>query len=71
MQVTVHQAEKLIKGDHTFMQIGFSMMLTRLKMLYAKNPSQLTLQTCSDEINAFIGKFKGIMGADYAIIDKL
>ena len=71
MKVTPQQTEKLLKGNQTFSQLGLSMMLTRLKTLYAKDPSQTTIQICVDEINAFLVKFSMIMGQDYEIIAKL
>ena len=71
MIVTPQQAEKLLCGNQSFSQLGFSMMVTRLKTLYAKNPSPSTLQTCVAEINIFLEKFKILMGADYEIITNL
>jgi hypothetical protein len=47
------------------------MMMTRLKTMYAKDPSQAALQKSMSEINAFLVKFKVIMANDYAIIEKL
>ena len=69
MQVTQEQTKKLLEGNQNFTQLGFSMMLTRLKKLYAGDPSKL--QSCTTEINAFLSKFKVIMGDDYATISKL
>jgi hypothetical protein len=69
MKVTLQQAEKILTGNQNFSRLSFSMMLTRLKMLYAKNPE--VLQSCTDEINEFLDKFKDLMGVDYAIIEKL
>jgi len=71
MKVTHKQVEKLLHGEQAFTQLGFSMMITRMKANYAKNPSQSMLQTYVDEINAFLDKFKMIMDADYKIITKL
>ena len=71
MDITLQQAEKLLRGNQSFSQLGFSMLLTRLKTLYAKEPSQSVLQKCTDEINLFLDKFKGIMSNDYANIAKL
>jgi hypothetical protein len=68
VKVTPEQTVKLLQGDHIFSQLGFSMMLTRLKVLYAENPSDEVLQKAMDEINAFLAKFKPIMGPDYKII---
>lgn len=71
MNVTIQQTEKLLKGNQSFSQLGFSMLLTRLKTIYAKNPSQSTLLSSMNEINAFMTKFASIMSADFAIIAKL
>ena len=71
MKVTVQQTEKLLNGNHTFSQLGFSMMLTRLKSQYVKDPSITTLQDCTSEINKFLNKFAAIMNADYTIITKM
>jgi len=71
MSVTLQQTEKLLKGNHRFSQLGFSMLITRLKGLYAKNPTQEVLNTSMDEINFFLGKFSNIMADDCAIIEKL
>lgn len=71
MNISFQQAKKLLSGNHTFTQLGFSMMLTRLKGLYMKDPSQATLEKCTDEINAFLTKFSTIMKSDYEIISKL
>ena len=71
MNITIEQAEKLLKGNQSFSQLGFSMMMTRLKTQYSKDPSQTTLQSCASEINKFLIKFESIMNADYAIIAKM
>ena len=71
MNVTPAQAEKLLTSSLSFKQLGFSMMLTRQKNLYAKDPSQETLLHCTAEINAFLSKFKAVMSADYSIISNL
>ena len=68
MNITSKQVEKLMLEDYNFSQLGFSMMLTRLKGVYAVNPSQEGLDNAAKEINAFLGKFKGIMKNDLAII---
>lgn len=69
MKVTQQQTEKLLKGNHSFSQLAFSMMLTRLKTIYAKNPA--SLQSCTDEINTFLDKFQSIMGQTYEAITRL
>ena len=71
MKVSSQQAEKLLRGNQPFSQLGFSMLLTRLKARYAKDPTQSTLQDCTSEINLFLDKFKAIMGSDFSIIARL
>ena len=71
MTITVQQAEKLLRGNQSFTQLGFSLLLTRLKKRYISNPSRETLQSCVKEIDAYLEKFQRIMAADYAIIEKL
>jgi len=68
MNITSKQVERLLLEDYNFSQLGFSMMLTRLKGVYADDPSQKALENAAIEINAFLGKFKGIMKNDLAII---
>ena len=69
MKVTLQQTEKILSGNHRFSRFSFSMMITRLKLLYSRNPS--SLKNCMDEINAFLDKFENIMNKDCAIIEKL
>ena len=71
MIITPTQAERLLLEDYSFSQLGFSMMLTRLKGVYAGDPSQEVLENAAKEINTFIGKFKGIMKNDLAIISEI
>ena len=71
MKVTPNQTEKLLRGNQKFSQLGFSMLITRLKGLYAENASQEVVQKSTSEINAFLSKFENIMARDYAIIEKL
>ncbi len=69
MNVTPQQAKKLLTGNQNFSLLGFSMMITRLKTLYARDPSKL--ESFTDEINKFIAAFSSVMRDDYAIISKL
>ena len=71
MSITLQQAEKILRKDQLFSQLGFSMMIARLKKTYAKNPSPEVLQSCADEMNTFLDKFKNSMGGDYTAITKL
>ena len=71
MNVTSRQLEKILKSDVKFSQFPFSMLVTRIKSLYAKDASQAVLQSGVDEINTFLKKYEAIMGADFAVIEKL
>ena len=71
MTVTTRQTEKLLQGNYKFSQLGFSMMLTRLKVMYAEDPSPEVLQNSTREINTFIDKFKLIMENDCQVISEL
>ena len=71
MKITSQQTEKLLTGNQAFSQLGFSMLLTRLKTRYVNNPAPDTVQACTTEINTFLAKFNKIMADDYAVITKL
>jgi len=71
MQLSPQQAEKLLKGNYTFSLWSLSMLITRLKGVYAKDPTLGALDNCTVELNAFIKKFSKIMGNDYSLIEKL
>lgn len=71
MKLTSRQIEKLLKGNQTFSNSCFSMMLSRLREMYAQNPSTAVVQTAANEINTFLDKFKILMENDLSIISKL
>ena len=71
MKVTIRQTETLLKANFRFSMLGFSMLITRLKGLYATNPSQEVLETSTEEINTFLAKFKNIMKDDCEIIERI
>ena len=71
MNVTSEQILKILTNDYTFSQLGFSMLITRLKKTYSKDQSPKTLTTCTEEINVFLEKYAPSMAADFAIISKL
>ena len=71
MRISTQQTEKLLKGKQTFTQFGFSMMVTRLRNGYQKDPSPSILTSYTNEINTFLDKFKTIMADDFAAIQKL
>ena len=71
MKVTTKQTEKLLLEKHVFSQLGFSMLLMRLKSAYIKDPTKETLDKCMGEINTFIQKFEAMMSKDIAKISEL
>ena len=71
MKVTLQQTERLLLEKHVFSQLGFSMLLMRLKSVYLKNPTADTLNDCMGEINTFIQKFEAMMSNDIAKINEL
>lgn len=71
MEFSGEQIEKVLVGDLKFSQLGFSMMITRLKGVYGKSPTPAVLQECSQEISKFVNKYGAIMAQDIALISKL
>ena len=71
MQISQSQAEKILTGEHAFSLWSFSMLITRLKGVYARDPSQEVLDTCTVELNMFLKKFDNIMGSDVTLVEKL
>jgi len=71
MVITIAQAQKVLTGNYTFNQLGFSLLITRWKRIYTNDTSQSTVQSCTNEINTFLAKYEIIMSDDYAIISKL
>jgi hypothetical protein len=69
--MNAQQVEKLLQGNQAFAHLSFSMLLMRQKMLYANDPSPSALESCVNEINVFMEKFKSAMGPDFALISKL
>jgi hypothetical protein len=68
MNLSIQQMEKLLQGQYTFRQLGFSMLLTRIKSNYADEPTQENLETCTNELNAFLNKYSAILGDEIEII---
>jgi hypothetical protein len=68
MSVSIRQTERILQENHKFTQLGLSMMITRLKSLYAKDQSQEVLHKSMNEINIFLDKFKSIVVNDIVYI---
>ena len=71
MNVTIEQVQKILNGSYAFSQLGFSLFITQWKGIYKRNPSEITLQTCTDEANAFLQKYSVLMSDDYEIISQI
>ena len=71
MKISIYETIKLLKGNQTFTQLGFSMLLARLRNQYTQDSSEACLRRCSDEINAFLSKFVKVMAKDLESIFKL
>jgi len=69
--ITPTQTEKILTGNQTFSLLSFSMLVSRLKVVYAKDSSQVILQNCTNEINAFLAKYGAVMEKDTSIISEL
>lgn len=71
MQLTKQQVERLLKVECQFVVVSLGMLVTRLKNVYRSDSSQSVLDNCTNELNAFISKYKDILSADLAIMQKL
>lgn len=71
MNITPQQLEKILTGNYSFTQLGFSMLITRLKGIYSKDPTPYTLQSCTREANSFLVKYNTIMVNDCQVIANL
>lgn len=71
MNVTIDQVQKILNGNFAFSQLGFSLFITQWKGIYKRNPSETTLQACTDEANAFLQKYAVIMSDDYEVISQI
>jgi hypothetical protein len=69
MDISLAQTQKILTGNYTFNQLGFSLLITRCKRIYISDTTKL--QACGDEINAFLKKYAIIMSEDYATISRL
>lgn len=71
MQITIKQTEDAMNGNHKFSQLGFSMLMWRLKRMYEEESTAEILRKCTEEINGFLMKYESIMADDYLVISKL
>ncbi|MCL2372354.1 MAG: hypothetical protein FWC78_03010 [Defluviitaleaceae bacterium] len=71
MTLTTTQAEKILKSSQAFPQLGFALLVTRLRSKYAQDPSPQTLEYCTKELTSFTKTFQDLMEADFELIEKL
>jgi len=72
MKVTLQQTQKLFtEGELKFESLVLSLLVTRLKIMYSRAPSEKMLEECNTAINSFLDRFKDGLAADYEIIAKL
>jgi hypothetical protein len=71
MELSQEQMAKLLKGNYAFSMWSLSMLVTRLKGVYAGDSSQDALAKCTAEMNTFISKFSNILANDGALLRKL
>jgi hypothetical protein len=71
MELSQEQMAKLLKGNYAFSLWSMSMLVTRLKGVYAGDSSQTALMKCTEEMNAFVNKFSNIMAKDKELLQKL
>ena len=67
------QVKKVLSEDvHCkFTQLGFNMLISRLKKMYKDEPSAEVLIHCTEEVNSFLKKYELIMKNDYALISQI
>jgi len=63
------QVQKILAGNQTFSQLGFSMLMTRLRGVYSRDKSEDSLIKCAGEINSFVSKYGAIMEEDFKIME--
>ncbi|MCL1997321.1 MAG: hypothetical protein FWG65_00965 [Turicibacter sp.] len=68
MAITTEQTEKLLKSSDSFTQLGFSMLVSRLRQMYKIHGASV-IKIAEEEINAFLKKYAIIMDADFALIE--
>ena len=71
MNITDRQAEKLLTGNTPISQLGFSLLVTRLRTAYAKDRSPASLQHCVEAINAYVSRFSAVLDEDRSKISRL
>ncbi|MDR1699596.1 MAG: hypothetical protein LBR68_00180 [Lachnoclostridium sp.] len=71
MSLSPEQTKRILLGNYKFSQLGFSMLITRLRNLYYNDSSADNLQNCTTELNNFLRKYHATMGTDFQQISSL
>lgn len=69
--VTSIQMQKLLTGSHAFSMLAFSLLITRLKGTYKKEPTPENLQFCINEMNIFLHKYSSLMTEDLTALARI
>ncbi|MDR0947056.1 MAG: hypothetical protein LBM87_04865 [Ruminococcus sp.] len=69
MSLNSGQVKKLLETNKPlkFKQLALSLMYTRLKNMYQKDPSASTVDACMKQLNDLFAKFGGSMNEDYKL----
>jgi len=73
VQLSVSQVQTLLcdNENHQFSQLGLSLLVTRLKREFSKEPSDTLLQRSTQEINGFLKKYEKVLGKDHSLLSTL
>jgi hypothetical protein len=69
MELSSAQVKKLLETSKPikFKQLSLSLMYTRLKSMYQKNPTPTTISTCTSQLNDLLKKFGTSISDDYKL----
>jgi hypothetical protein len=69
MSISSEQVKKLLETNKPlkFKQLSLSLMYTRLKSMYQKNPSEATVSACMKQFNDLFAKAGTSMADDYKL----
>jgi hypothetical protein len=69
MSLNSGQVKKLLETNKPlkFKQLSLSLMYTRLKNMYQKDPSPATISACMTQLNNLFAKFGATLSDDYKL----
>jgi hypothetical protein len=69
MELSSGQVKKLLETSKPikFKQLSLSLMYTRLKSMYQKNPTTATITACTAQLNDLFKKFGASISDDYKL----